>query len=129
MRHRGEASGKALRPGRATQAGGGHPDHRAGDRNAGLGEDHGSGDQPLGSQTWQRQQVHQSQEEAVHQVNRNQRNAATAATAPHRARTAIPTPSMAGAPDRLTAHESASVNAPDGVSLATQDSAAGIVPD
>ena len=84
---------------------------------------------PPKPQAWQRQQIHQAQEESVHQVNRNQRNAATAATAPHRARTAIPTPSTAGAPDRLTAHESASVNAPDGVSLATQDSAAGIVPD
>jgi hypothetical protein len=57
-----EAAGKALRPGRATQAGGRHADDGAGDRNAALAENDSRGDDPLDTQAGVGELVHQPQQ-------------------------------------------------------------------
>ena len=64
MRERGEAAREALRPGRAAQARGGDTDDRAGDGDAALAQDDGSGDEALDPQARQGQKVDQPQEDS-----------------------------------------------------------------
>ena len=64
MRHRGEAAGEALRPGRAAQAGRGDPDDRAGDGDTALGQDDRGRDEALCPQARHGQQVDQPQQES-----------------------------------------------------------------